>query len=105
MITLNIIFQVWNRATQISGYDPSIWRQDFAGAWIRFDSYGNKSKYGWCVGRFRPLSAGGTDNIDNLIVLHWQNNLVKGNDFPQFKTGVTSNGESNIEKIRIWQAQ
>ncbi len=34
------IIKVWDKAKKISGYDPDMWRQDFAGAWIRRDAYG-----------------------------------------------------------------
>lgn len=41
------IIKVWDKAKKISGYDPDMWRQDFAGAWIRRDAYGTHTQYGW----------------------------------------------------------
>lgn len=61
------ILHIWEKAISVPGYDPDIWRKDFAGAWIRKDSYGMQTKYGWEVDHLRPLSKGGDNNEDNLI--------------------------------------
>ena len=39
---LKTILQVWEKAKTVEGRNPDIWRQDFAGAWIRKDSYGQR---------------------------------------------------------------
>lgn len=57
-----------------------MWRQDFAGAWIRRDAYGTHTQYGWEIDHLRPISKGGTNEIENLTVLHWRNNLRKKNN-------------------------
>jgi hypothetical protein len=99
------ILHIWEKAISVPGYDPDIWRKDFAGAWIRKDSYGMQTKYGWEVDHLRPLSKGGDNNEDNLIALHWQNNRTKGGDYPIFNTSITSDGNRNIERIKKWQIQ
>ena len=40
---------VWdNKATKVEGVDPDVFRQDYAGAWMRYADYGNRnSQYGW----------------------------------------------------------
>lgn len=75
--TDEIINRVWQRATPVANNDPNIWRKDYAGAWIRRDHYGKESKYGWEIDHLRPVSLGGTDVLDNLYPLHWQNNRKK----------------------------
>lgn len=70
---------VWNKATSILGYDPNVWRQDLCGAPIRWADYGDTdSKHGWEIDHIWPESKGGSDNIDNLRALQWENNRAKG---------------------------
>lgn len=102
-IFLLTIMHVWDKATIVPNYDSNIWRQDFAGAWIRRDAYGQRTKYGWEVDHLVPVSKGGSDDLSNLAALHWQNNVTKGQDFPEFKTCITSEGNSNIKLIKSWK--
>lgn len=55
----SLVEQVWNKAQIVPGYNMSIWRQDFAGAWIRRDQYGIQSSFGWVIGHLLPQSRGG----------------------------------------------
>ena len=100
--TIFFILRIWEKAKEIEGYDSSIWRQDFAGAWIRRDSYGKHTKYGWSIVHLRPLSQGGSDELENLLPLHWVNQQQKASDYPEFKTKLTSSENHNIEKERKW---
>jgi hypothetical protein len=100
-----VIQQVWNKAKQVSGYDPNIWRQDFAGAWIRQDLYGTDHKYGWEIDHLKPVSIGGSDELNNLNPLNWRNNRTKADNYPTFKTSVSSELNQNIEKWQQWRAQ
>ena len=46
---------------------------DCRGREIRKESYGDRdSKYGWDVHHIRPISKGGTDNPDNLQIVHYE---------------------------------
>ena len=101
----HLIERIWLSAHKEQGYDPSKWRKDFAGAWIRNDLYGTRQKYGWEIGHMIPISQGGTDAIENLQPIHWQNNLRKGDNVPVFNTIITSEGTENIEKEKKWQLQ
>lgn len=98
----SLVEQVWNKAQIVPGYNMSIWRQDFAGAWIRRDQYGIQSSFGWVIGHLLPQSRGGADELLNLVPLHWRNNETKGNDELEFQTSITSKGNRNIERRRQW---
>lgn len=98
-----LIERVWSKAKVIDGFEETRWRQDFAGAWIQKEQYGIQSDYGWEIDHLVPRSHGGSDEIENLLPLHWKNNEIKGADTPIFKTIVTSDGKKNVEKIRTWQ--
>ena len=98
-----MVERIWLTAHKEPGYDPSKWRKDFAGAWIRYDLYGIHQKYGWEIDHIVPRSHGGADTIDNLQPIHWQNNQMKGNNTPEFKTIITSEGNINIEKEKQWK--
>lgn len=93
---------IWQKAKLVDGYNPNIWRKDFAGAWIRHDSYGAYNEYGWEIDHKKPNATGGNDSIENLWALHWKNNRSKGDMYPDFKTCITSEGNNNIEKEQSW---
>lgn len=95
---------IWKKAKEVTGVDSSIFRQDYAGAWIRFDDYGNRdSQYGWEKDHLKPLSLGGQEVLDNLYPLQWQNNLRKGDDYPRWSTAVTADGQKNVELEKFWK--
>lgn len=100
-----IVSAVWDKADAIDGYDMNMWRKDFAGAWIRRDHYGVESKYGWEIDHLRPVSQGGSDELSNLRALHWRNNRKKSDNYPRFQTIITSEENTNIEKIQSWQVR
>lgn len=101
-----IINSVWIKTAQVvEGYDPDIWRKDFAGAWIRKDHYGVESKYGWEIDHLLPSSLGGADDLSNLNALHWKNNRKKSDNYPQFQTIITAQENTNIEKLQSWQVK
>lgn len=100
----NIINIVWDNAAKEDGYNPDLWRKDMFGAWIRRDNYGVHSIFGWEIDHFRPISKGGSDEIQNLNAMQWQNNLQKSDNFPQFYSKITSLGNTNIEQIASWKA-
>ena len=102
MFSSEKIQQVWEKGTVVQGYDPSKWRKDFAGAWIRRDLYGGTHEYGGAIDHLRPRTTGGTDDIENLAPLHWRNNLTKAANYPNFYTVISSNGNKNVERRRRW---
>lgn len=89
------ILTVWNKGTAVPGYDPALWRQDACRAWMRFDGYGNRaSVFGWEIDHIIPDTKGGSDDLNNLQPLHWENNTAKG-DGP-LRCVITSHGNSNV---------
>ena len=64
------IQKVWNKAKKIDSEDPSVYRKDHAGAWIKRDEYGKtNSSLGWEIDHRRPVAKGGTDDMTNLYPL------------------------------------
>jgi hypothetical protein len=99
---------VWNKAHIEEGYDPNVWRMDFAGAWIKKDLLDSAKINGWLITPYKPISKGGTDDIKNLLPMNINNSLKKGDNFPKFQTCISSMGEydrHNVIQIQSWIAQ
>lgn len=104
-LTKEKIMKVWEKGTKVEGYNPDMWRKDFAGAWIRRIDYGQCSMYGWTINRLCPASKGGTIDIGNLNAMHWKNDLCKADDYPFFKSCVTAEENRNINKLQKWEVK
>lgn len=75
---INQILAVWRKALIVSGQDSRILRKDVCGAWIKLSDYGNRnSEFGWEIDHVIPAANGGSDMLDNLRPLHWQNNASR----------------------------
>lgn len=97
------IQSIWEKATKVANNNPDVFRQDYAGAWIRRSDYGNRdSQYGWEIDHIKPLAKGGTYDDTNLLPAHWKNNKEKGDNYPNWSTAITSEGAHNINGIKNW---
>ncbi len=107
------IQSIWEEAELIPGLEDKKdeYRTDFAGAIIKRNMYGkgqNELDFGWTIDHKYPLAKGGSNDINNLAPLQWANNNSKSDDFPQFKTVVSSKkGEDNkwrnVKKELFWK--
>jgi HNH endonuclease len=71
---------VWNKAGTSQQHRPL--RLDAFGSLIWREGYGNtNSKFGWEIDHIKPVTAGGTDKLDNLRPLQWEHNREKGDTF------------------------
>lgn len=97
MIDENIVQQVWEKGIRVDGFDPSQVRKDSCGAFIVRTQYKNRnSDYGWEIDHVYPISKGGDDNPYNLRPIQWENNVKKGDSFPNYETSVIGQGNANV---------
>src|SRR5579871_5894630 len=73
------ILTVWTRARTAPGLDPARFRLDACGALIEFQNYDMTNRFGtgWEIDRIFPVAHGGTDALENLQALQWENNRAK----------------------------
>jgi len=100
MINEETIRSVWEKASRMEGFDPSMYRKDACGALIMRDKYGKENPFGWEIDHIYPMSKGGDDSLENLRALHYMNNRSKRDDYPSYTSMMTFNGKENIEKNR-----
>ncbi len=80
----DIIEAVWRKGTPEKDYPG--FRKDTCGASMSRERYGDRSSpFGWEIDHIKPIAAGGTDVLSNLQPLQWQNNVHKGDDFPNWQ--------------------
>lgn len=79
---------VWVKGTPVPDkdgkhWDQTVWRYDIYGKPIRYSEHGNtNSDVGWEIDHKKPTAKGGSDTLDNLQPLQWENNRAKGDNYP-----------------------
>ena len=59
---------------------------DYAGRVMKKSACGNRnSRYEPTIDHVRPLSKGGRDVKENLVICHWETNAEKGDKFPHWQ--------------------
>ena len=73
---------VWEKGTP----EPKLitFRKDVCGASMRYSEYGKTTIYGWEIDHIKPVAKSGTDDLDNLQPLRWENNRHKSDDYPDW---------------------
>lgn len=97
------IQQVWEKAEIVDNEDKDDWRKDACGAWIKRNQYEQETDHSWEIDHIKPVSKDGSDDLKNLMPLHRENSRTKGDDYPNFKSSVTSEGNKNIQKELPWE--
>lgn len=85
--------QVWEHGRVIPETDPTEWRKDECGAWIRREHYGSdKSEFGW---RIVDVAPGESQSVENLRPLHRDNGFDPAGHRPHCHVTADSAGRSN----------
>lgn len=71
------IDETWEKAKEIRGKNPDVWRKDVYDNKIRKSSYGTRGEYGWEIDHKNPKHNDGSDQSRNLQPLHWEENREK----------------------------
>jgi hypothetical protein len=75
-----IVEAVWAHGRVMPDADPSTWRQDACGAWIRRNQFGHEhAEFGWTIVN---VAAGAPDATEHLRPLHWQNRFDPASNTP-----------------------
>lgn len=70
---------VWKKAIVPDNRDGRFFRNDRCGRLLQYDKYGNRqASTGWEIDHILSVENGGSDDLDNLQPLHWENNEAKG---------------------------
>ncbi len=92
-----VVQRVWDKGIIVENYDATLYRKDSAGAWIARNSYGDRnSVLGWEIDHVYPEVKGGKNHFVNLRPMNWQNNVSKGDDYPNYTAAIISDGNRNI---------
>ena len=65
-------------------YGQAEYARDITGKKIKRDDYNIENQVGWVISYMFPLSLGGKEEVDNMIILHHRTAEEKGDDYPVF---------------------
>ncbi|MDE5702281.1 hypothetical protein [uncultured Bacteroides sp.] len=105
--TNDLILQVWEKGTVVSGFDPKEFRKDVCGAWMCFSKYGVRADdKGWEIDHVYPKAKmkpeKNADILLNLRPMQWENGVSKKDDFPEYRAVVTAQGTENIREEKLF---
>lgn len=110
--TAQQIEEVWNKGEIIDNFNPKLYRKDYAGSLMFWHNFLQQAKLNdevenlnWTIVYEKPLSAGGSNYIKNLVPMNNNNAISKGNSFPHWTTAVTYDNKKNknIFKKKSWK--
>lgn len=85
--------EVWNKL-----YGNIEEFKDYAGRIVKKSACNNpKSLYFPTIDHIRPVSMGGVDSLDNIVICHRDTNAEKANRFPHWKT---NGNKYHAERVR-----
>lgn len=76
------ITAVWQKGAPEPLY--ACFRKDCCGASMLEAKHGKMAQWGWEIDHKKPVANGGTDDLDNLQPLQWENNRHKGDNWPNW---------------------
>jgi hypothetical protein len=83
--TDDVVEAVWKKGRPDPPHPLAAHRRDVCGAPMQRYSYGTEILDGWEIDHVKPVSAGGTDDLDNLQPLQWENNRHKADNWPRWE--------------------
>lgn len=104
------IKEVWEKGEIIPGVNKDLYRKDYAGAWMFFAAFvadANETNfdvrsYTWTIAPHKPFGTYGSSELGNLMPMNLINAITKGQNYPHWKTKISSNGNENIISEQIW---
>ena len=84
------IQQLWEKGRVMPDMDPTEWRQDPCGAWIKRSQYDQAgTDYGW---RVIKVVTGKAQSLDDLQPYQWENNFDIANHRPRCRVKADQSG-------------
>ena len=80
-----VIQQVWEKGMIHKNGDKNTVRIGACGHLILRQAYGGEEGLFWHVDHRKPVAKGGTDDLENLQPMEAENNIIKGDDYPEWR--------------------